>query len=516
MSTSRATRLSTVVSDRPQKRLKPSEDKSATSSTESSTVESSSMTSQPGPGTPPPEPTEHSAPISDPVAQIRKPSWMAEDVLQRLHDFLTFSEHSTNRFAVSKVPALATWGDSPNTARYLCFAKKPVTVWLVGTVESKWFQTHNGDPQDTVNIGIRPLREVDHNAAIGLLSRSHPRKVPTITTFYARRRMTEWTAGALKPSVRMFERIYDATNGFGRKSTLPQMYPADIANGDIVLVEAALIRYKTGNVKTRWESWNVSFELQSVCILAQGPRDEQETPAFFGDESDATLLDDSSLTSIVAAMDFPTLLSFRDFFALLEDVADDADMLVIVMEELGVHIGGLSTLSFFLRLPPSLDYPLQFYVPNDNYHPFLTHLRTVQQARTIARSSAGGRLWGFRSVTFMKGPRRKLAVFRSTDRSSLTPLVRTPTTAAMCYLGPSHMGVMWPSLTFDHRALLGDIHSEKKKKSIADDLNFSTKLYAWMWSDLDLPAQQCSTAAHAVDRVSPRPLHYLNRPIALN
>ena len=42
--------------------------------------------------------------------------------------------------------------------------------------------------------------------------------------------------------------------------------------GDIVLVEAALYRWKTSTVKYTWTEWNVGFELQSISLLAAAPR----------------------------------------------------------------------------------------------------------------------------------------------------------------------------------------------------------------------------------------------------
>ncbi|CDO74755.1 hypothetical protein BN946_scf185001.g3 [Trametes cinnabarina] len=299
MNSSRTTRKSTALNERAAKRPRLSEDNTEDLADPSSETPSTETVGSPSPrdeSHPENEPT--SASMTSPAiintidnvpSDIRKPSWMTEDTLARIADFIKFAEPSTNRFAISKVPVLSTWGRAPDLARYLCANDKPLTVWLVGTVESKWFQNMSGEPQESVNIGIQCLRQADHDAAVNVLCRSQPAKTLQLSRIYARRRMTEWVAGELKPQVKPFEHIYDATNGFGRKSTLPTKYPVDIAIGDIVLVEAAITRYKTGDVKYRWEAWNVSFELQSVCILAHRPKHDGDGAVFVPEESDVRL-----------------------------------------------------------------------------------------------------------------------------------------------------------------------------------------------------------------------------------
>ncbi|KAI0357038.1 hypothetical protein OH77DRAFT_1436142 [Trametes cingulata] len=227
------------------------------------------------------------------VSDITAEEWMSLDLLDRLKDFVTFSEKETNRYAVSTVPSSARWGvvgGSKELDRYLCIGEKPVLIWLVGTVASKWFANRMGRPQEKVNIGIVPLRPKDYNSAVALLSKSKPSKAYESPNIYASRFMTEWSDSDETTKVATFDKIYDATNGFGRKSDLPMKRAHQIGVGDVVLVEAALTRYKTGLNKWRWEEWKAQFELHSVCILAEKPCQVQSTESFFsGDEADTVL-----------------------------------------------------------------------------------------------------------------------------------------------------------------------------------------------------------------------------------
>ncbi|KAI9061418.1 hypothetical protein FKP32DRAFT_1678150 [Trametes sanguinea] len=221
------------------------------------------------------------------------PEWVSDDVKRRLLDFMTFSEPSTNRYAVARVPSSAKWGDNSagtDYSRYLCHNDKPVVVWLVGTVVSKWFHNRMGDPQDKVNVAITPLREEDMQAIATLLSKSCPPKPFKGDKVYAGRMMAEWVKGEEKPRIGSFLNIFDATNGFGRKSTMKRKHAHDIGVGDIVLVETAMTRYKTGTTKYTWERWNTSFELRAISLLAELPVGQSFAEADdFDDDGDTTL-----------------------------------------------------------------------------------------------------------------------------------------------------------------------------------------------------------------------------------
>lgn len=88
-----------------------------------------------------------------------------------------------------------------------------------------------------------------------------------------------------------FDQFYDATDGFKRKSAMRRLYANQVQLGDVVLVEAALTRYKTGQNRMRWEEWGTTFELQSVCVLAKNPEKVDSPESFVAEaaESDVKL-----------------------------------------------------------------------------------------------------------------------------------------------------------------------------------------------------------------------------------
>ncbi|KAL1940342.1 hypothetical protein VTO73DRAFT_8914 [Trametes versicolor] len=227
------------------------------------------------------------------TVKARTPEWITPELLQRLDGFLGFAELDTSRFAVGAVPTAAAWGKpevDKALARYFCLYGKPLTMWILGIVETKWFHDVHGNPQDKVNIGIKTLRASDHAAAMNLRAKSVPVKKPPGERVYARRFMVQWGEDDEKPHIENFNQFFDARDGFERKSDMPRLFASQVHVGDLVLVEAALIRYKTGQVKTHWVQWGTDFELQSVCLLGRNDKGE-ETQEFVAkaEESDVKL-----------------------------------------------------------------------------------------------------------------------------------------------------------------------------------------------------------------------------------
>lgn len=70
-----------------------------------------------------------------------------------------------------------------------------------------------------------------------------------------------------------FEEVFDATETLTVKSAMPRISAADIAEGDIVLVEAMLTRWKkpADKKKKGWPAWDVGFELQAVSLIYKAP-----------------------------------------------------------------------------------------------------------------------------------------------------------------------------------------------------------------------------------------------------
>lgn len=82
-----------------------------------------------------------------------------------------------------------------------------------------------------------------------------------------------------------FENIYDATEVMRAKSSMTKLECADIEENDLVLVEAALTRYREKNEASNekakgsgkskegrtWEKYTSAFDLLAIILLAKGP-----------------------------------------------------------------------------------------------------------------------------------------------------------------------------------------------------------------------------------------------------
>lgn len=68
-----------------------------------------------------------------------------------------------------------------------------------------------------------------------------------------------------------FDRIYNATEKFKAKSLMTKILPHRVGNGDFVLVEGFVNRYKTNNDGKGWTSWNVTLELNDLSVVYEAP-----------------------------------------------------------------------------------------------------------------------------------------------------------------------------------------------------------------------------------------------------
>lgn len=73
--------------------------------------------------------------------------------------------------------------------------------------------------------------------------------------------------------------MYDATTAFKAKSEMTRLPAADLKPRDLVLVEADVQRFKTGDKKqSGWQTWRAFYGLKSVCLLHEAePEEEKDT-----------------------------------------------------------------------------------------------------------------------------------------------------------------------------------------------------------------------------------------------
>ncbi|KAI0819444.1 hypothetical protein BC628DRAFT_1418476 [Trametes gibbosa] len=212
---------------------------------------------------------------ADGEAGLTLPGWVTERVRSRLVDMMAFTDSASSRFAIAQVPE-GHWGrmvKGIDNSRVFCIHDDPLTVWLVGAVHSLWFQDNRGVLQERASIGLDLFRSEDVKAAVKLLALSEPVKAPRQDVIYVGRFMSERVKGKSAPNIKLFEEIYDATRPGMRRADLPRKMHYDLGVGDVVLVEAGLIRYKTGDTRLDWNTckWNTSFELKSISIIAEAP-----------------------------------------------------------------------------------------------------------------------------------------------------------------------------------------------------------------------------------------------------
>ncbi|OBZ73355.1 hypothetical protein A0H81_07235 [Grifola frondosa] len=201
---------------------------------------------------------------------LRNPGYLPNDLMKCMGSFLTFKDPNSGRYAACEVPSHAAFPaethNDDGICKFLCINKVPVTVWIVGRVKSLWFYSPAGEPRDRVNVGIRPLRDVDQAALVSLLN---GRAAPP-----SRKLMLTRSKGDTVSSAMPFDRVYDATCRFGPKSTMKKISPAALGKNDIVLVEAFVTRWKAGDKKTyskSWSTWRCGLELNNLSLLFVAP-----------------------------------------------------------------------------------------------------------------------------------------------------------------------------------------------------------------------------------------------------
>ncbi|OBZ77795.1 hypothetical protein A0H81_02173 [Grifola frondosa] len=239
---------------------------------------------------PPPE-NIHSAssstsPIPPPPRPIRnRQSGYFADFITRVSAFLTYADNRAGRFSPTKEPNGLAWGTPTilwdDLDKYLCLKKKPVTWWLVGRAKALWFFDNSGTPYDRASVGICPIRPIDWQACRHLINdyahpktSAHSRDMPD--PIYAGKLMKSRTKNetvATASGICAFERVYDATERFGPKSSMSTINATAIAKNDIVLVECYLTRWRLGETKysKAWDAWKCGFQLHTVALLYSAP-----------------------------------------------------------------------------------------------------------------------------------------------------------------------------------------------------------------------------------------------------
>lgn len=87
-----------------------------------------------------------------------------------------------------------------------------------------------------------------------------------------------------------FTHVFDATEILTSKAAMVRLSAADLATGDIVLLEATLTRWRTGDStssRRSWASWATGYELKTISLLLSAPEDVGKTT--YDDDGDDEL-----------------------------------------------------------------------------------------------------------------------------------------------------------------------------------------------------------------------------------
>ncbi|KAL1940980.1 hypothetical protein VTO73DRAFT_7616 [Trametes versicolor] len=191
------------------------------------------------------------------------PWWLAEQSADRLRAFLDYRD-ATGRVALARIPLTADWGMDDNIA-YLCDNSTPLLLWSVGTLQSITYVASSImlSPGCDVQLGL--LRDLDRDALALLHARSFPAPRDTRSVFRASCSYTGIDG------IKVFSEIYDATSAYTSRASMRQITPRELVIGDVVLVEAKVIRRniatRSRGAATKWQAWQVGFALQSISKL---------------------------------------------------------------------------------------------------------------------------------------------------------------------------------------------------------------------------------------------------------
>ncbi|KAI0648462.1 hypothetical protein C8Q79DRAFT_1045280 [Trametes meyenii] len=415
--------------------------------------------------------------LSTAALSLDLPEWVKADIASRLELVSDLQIISECKFAIAKVPKSAMWGpeNDKDLSKFLCVNLQLLTVVYVGSIVSLWFQDRQGEPHQRANLGVVMLCKRDLKAAVRLPAQSKPVKVMKGDRVYAGKFMTQWVKGESKPRAVLFDEIFDLSEADSDKDDMTRRYPYNLGVGDLVVIEANVVRFKTGMDHRSWDEYGVNFELKNISILAEMPSGHQPL-------ANVTRMSLSVFQTLIDHMDFPGLLAMRAVSkrlrhmvnrrlqrrvrSILAGFAPNVELLLFAMDENNMFIGGYHALSFFMVNNLSRALPLQLFVPIGRIARMVLHFAQLQHSDVIRTDDLSDR-----------------------DRErvrALLPICRAPNTTMMCFVGTTIFGTPWPRITFDRRGLLGSI--EMGPTSYATGLkseDFDFKLYPWMWSTGD-------------------------------
>ncbi|KAI0649969.1 hypothetical protein C8Q79DRAFT_899935, partial [Trametes meyenii] len=205
-----------------------------------------------------------------------------EETTERVRALAHMCDSNTNRFGLSRVSKQLKWGSAKaGLDEVLCNDGRPAIFMLVGEVEHAAFYDEYDKPEKFVRISIKPMYHSDlmvaHNMLRNCCHNVKTRPNFSLGVIEAARKQTRKTRNMRGTEAYKFKHAYDASNGYGPKSTMTTISPSDIGYRNLVLIECKMVRFRVDHESGKatyymkdWASWRCRFDIVSICRLRQG------------------------------------------------------------------------------------------------------------------------------------------------------------------------------------------------------------------------------------------------------
>ncbi|KAL1944331.1 hypothetical protein VTO73DRAFT_3516 [Trametes versicolor] len=198
-------------------------------------------------------------PVAEKGKQVqRDEAWLDEKHCDRLEVFRTYACTTGPWFAVSMVPMRTAWEVINNNHKttVLSFLGKPLTVWIVGELQSIVVYVGSVAANPVMRLALRLLADVDRISLADierLVHRQHA--TPQSDTFRA------------LTLAQTLNEIYDATEVYTAKNDMARLAVTDLRPLDHLLAECWFVR------KELLGGWQTTFQITSIARLRTTPED---------------------------------------------------------------------------------------------------------------------------------------------------------------------------------------------------------------------------------------------------
>ncbi|KAH9855232.1 hypothetical protein C2E23DRAFT_883193 [Lenzites betulinus] len=138
---------------------------------------------------------------------------------ERIQGFLDITGPN-NRYSLTTVPDESTWGDG-RLKNVLCVEGLPITLLVVGELNSVRAHMTAGPDRTTMFIGVELLRDVDRHRRDSLVARIGTKSLAVDDAFYASRGQA-----SAHP---LFSSIFDATEAYDSDRVMPKLTLHDVS-----------------------------------------------------------------------------------------------------------------------------------------------------------------------------------------------------------------------------------------------------------------------------------------------